>query len=101
MNNINWKYLKNGDEMYLATVPTEGELVVVADGKGKFEKSWFMDFKWWKDCEENEGNYNVVELEWRPERWYRAPLNMDDPIDYTLLARSIGRKEKIEKILID
>lgn len=98
MDGINWNFLKNGGEMYLATVPGEGCYVVVADGKGRYEKSSFMDFKWWKDCEENEGDYNEVELDFRPEKWYQAPW-VDGGRDYTQLAKAIGRKEKIKKVL--
>lgn len=103
MDEINWSYLKNGDEMYLATVPEEGCMVVATDGKGKYESSYYMDFIWWKDCEENNGDYNKVELGWRPEKWYRKSWNKIDGYntDYKALAITIGRKEKIAKILKD
>lgn len=85
-----FKNLKNGNELYLSTTPADGLLVLVTDGKGRYDSAFFMDYKWWKECDDEQ-----KELEYRPIKWYRS----DSYINYKQLAKSISRKEKIKKIL--
>ena len=64
MNKINWEYLKNGDEMYLATVPEEGYLVVVSDGNGRYNAAYFMDYEWYEHYSEDE-DVKKIKLNYR------------------------------------